>query len=186
LSELITSEIKPSSGPIIELGPGTGVFTRKLLEKGIRQQDLTLIEYGADFVEILQSRFPGARVLRMDAAHMVSLKVAEDASIGSIVSGLPLLSMPPKKVISILGGAFRYMRADGAFYQFTYGPQCPIPRPILDRLGLKATRVGRTMRNVPPAAVYRVTRRAPSRFSIPPATPKDGERWRRAAAVLRA
>ena len=29
--------------------------------------------------------------------------------------------------------------------------------PVLDRLGLKATLVGRTVRNIPPAAVYRVT-----------------------------
>jgi len=163
LAELITKEITPSSAPVIELGPGTGVFTHKLLEKGIRPQDLTLIEYGSEFVSVLQLRFPGVRVLWMDAGRLGAVKVAEEASIGSVVSGLPLLTMSPKKVVSILSGAFRYVRPNGAFYQFTYGPRFPVSRPILDRLGLKATRLGRTIHNLPPATVYRLTRRAPRR-----------------------
>ena len=32
---------------------------------------------------------------------------------------------------------------------------------ILNRLGLKATRIGATVRNIPPAAVYRIIRRQP-------------------------
>ncbi len=166
LAELITREITPSSGPVIELGPGTGVFTYKLLQKGLRQQDLTLVEYGSDFVRLLQLRFPGARVLWMDAGRLGTARIAEDGSIGCVVSGLPLLSMSTRKVVSIVGGAFRYLRPNGVFYQFTYGPQCPIPRPVLDRLGLKATLVERTMRNVPPAAVYRITRRPPRKVSF--------------------
>jgi phospholipid N-methyltransferase len=165
LAELITREITPSSGPIIELGAGTGVFTYKLLQKGLRQQDLTIVEYGSEFVPILQLRFPGARVLWMDAARLGMVKLADDGSVGAVVSGLPLLTMSPRKVLSILSGAFRYVRPNGAFYQFTYGPRPPIPRPILDRLGLKATLVGRTISNLPPASVYRLVRRAPSRFS---------------------
>jgi phosphatidylethanolamine/phosphatidyl-N-methylethanolamine N-methyltransferase len=176
LAELITREITPSSGPVIELGPGTGVFTYKLLQKGIRQQDLTLIEYGSDFVRILQLRFPGARVLWMDAGRLGAMKLAEDGSVGSVVSGLPLLIMPPKKIVSILSGAFRYIRPNGAFYQFTYGPRCPVPRPILDRLGLKAVMLDRTMHNLPPAAVYRLTRRAPCKFSVHRTEPLNAAR----------
>ncbi|MBR0710294.1 SAM-dependent methyltransferase, partial [Bradyrhizobium liaoningense] len=72
---------------------------------------------------------------------------------------LPLLSMSPRKVIAILTGAFRHMQEGGTLYQFTYGPRCPVPRPILDRLGLKASLVGRTALNIPPASVYRIRRR---------------------------
>lgn len=54
----------------------------------------------------------------------------------------------------------------GSFYQFTYGPRCPIPRALLDRLGLKATRIGRALLNAPPAAVYRIWRQAPFRFGV--------------------
>ena len=183
LAELITREIGPASGPVIELGPGTGVFTYKILERGIRQQDLTLIEYGSEFVKVLQLRFPGARVLWMDASRLGTMPILEEGTVGAVISGLPLLTMSPRKVHAILGGAFRHLRKDGAFYQFTYAPRCPIPRPILDRLGLKATLLDRTLQNLPPAAVYRLTRRSPSRFAMHGA--QTGEGWGRPDAPRR-
>lgn len=165
LADLITSEITSSTGPIIELGPGTGAFTYKMLERGVRQENLTLVECGSDFMRLLQLRFPGARVLWMDAARLANEALYDGAPVGAVVSGLPLLNMSTRKIISILGGAFSYMRPGGAFYQFTYGLSCPVPRPVLDRLGLKATRLDRVMLNVPPAAVYRLTRRTHCRFT---------------------
>ena len=131
LSRLITKEIRPSDGPVLELGAGTGTFTRALLARGIRESDLTLVEYGSDFMRILQHRFPRARVLWMDASQLSNYDLFPGAKVGAVVSGLPLLSMSPRKVMSI--------RPARSFYQFTYGPRCPVPRPILDRLGLKAT-----------------------------------------------
>jgi len=158
LARLMTQEIIPGDGPIIELGPGTGAFTTALLRRGVDEQDLLLVEYGSDFVRLLQQRFPRARVLWMDAAQLLS-HAQLVAPAAAVVSGLPLLSMSPRKVTAILTGAFLHLREGGVLYQFTYGPRCPVPRPILDRLGLKASLVGRTMLNVPPASVYRIRRR---------------------------
>lgn len=169
LSRLMTMEISPKDGPVLELGAGTGAFTRALLERGVREGDLTLVEYGSDFARLLQFRFPRARILWMDASQLASHELFAAANVGAVVSGLPLLSMPPRKVMAILSGAFSYVRPNGAFYQFTYGPRCPVPRAILDRLGLKAKRIGGTVRNIPPAAVYRITRRRP--LAIMPARP---------------
>jgi phosphatidylethanolamine/phosphatidyl-N-methylethanolamine N-methyltransferase len=165
LSRLMTKEIFPSDGPVLELGAGIGTFTRALLARGIRESDLTLVEYGSDFMRVLQRRFPQARVLWMDASQLANYDLFPGATVGAVVSGLPLLSMSPRKVMSILSGAFSHVRPAGSFYQFTYGPRCPVPRPILDRLGLKAARIGGTVRNIPPAAVYRITRRQP--FAMP-------------------
>jgi phospholipid N-methyltransferase len=162
LAGLITSEISAASGPIIELGPGTGVFTHAMLACGVSQENLTLIEYGSDFVRMLQLRFPAARVLWMDAAQLGQHDLFESASVGAVISGLPLLNMSPRKVMAILTSSFGFLRQGGAFYQFTYGPRCPVPRPLLDRLGLRAKLIGRALMNVPPAAVYRITRRKPS------------------------
>lgn len=161
LADIITGEIVPKTAPVLELGAGTGVFTRALLARGLAQGDLTLVELGSDFAPMLQSRFPGARVLRIDAARLGQLPLFDGKPVGAVVSGLPLLSMTPRKVMAILAGAFAYLRPGGAFYQFTYGPRCPVPRPILDRHGLKATRIGWAVLNVPPAAVYRIARREP-------------------------
>ncbi|ARM86841.1 ribosomal RNA methyltransferase protein [Rhizobium sp. CIAT894] len=165
LARIMTSEIAALDGPIIELGPGTGVFTRALLARGVSEADLTLIEYGPEFITALQGRFPSARVLQMDAAQLAEAGIFEGEPVGAVVSGLPLLSMSPAKIAAIVAGAFAYMRPGGAVYQFTYGPRCPVPRPILDRLGLEAVRIGGTVRNLPPASVYRISRREPLELS---------------------
>lgn len=159
LARLMTQEIEPFDGPIVELGPGTGVFTRALLARGVAESELTLIEFGAEFLPGLQRRFPEARIVQMDAAELGEAGLFETRCVGAVVSGLPLLSMSPAKVEGILSGAFSTLREGGAVYQFTYGPRCPVPRPILDRLGLEATHIGGTVRNLPPAAVYRIFRR---------------------------
>lgn len=165
LARAITAEIGPETGPVIELGPGTGVFTRALLDRGVPERELALIEAGSEFAVMLETRFPEARVLWMDASRLRAVDLFGGGRAGAVVSGLPLLSMSPRKVIAILDGAFRHLRPGGAFYQFTYGPSCPISRPILDRLGLKASRIGRALANVPPATVYRIQRRSQRRLS---------------------
>ncbi|WP_112154523.1 MULTISPECIES: class I SAM-dependent methyltransferase [Agrobacterium] len=159
LAHLMTRDIGPFTGPVIELGPGTGVFTRSLLTRGVAPRDLTLVEYGPEFASLLHSRFPGTRVLEMDAARLKRIDYDSPQSVGAVVSGLPLLSMSPRAIMSIVSGAFDHLRADGAFYQFTYGHRCPVPQRILDRLGLRASVVGKTVLNIPPATVYRITRR---------------------------
>ncbi|WP_082568361.1 class I SAM-dependent methyltransferase [Rhizobacter sp. Root1221] len=171
LSLVITREITTATGPVIELGPGTGVFTRALLTRGVPEEDIVLVESGREFVGRLRSQFPAASILEMDAADLGSVQVHEDLKAGAVISGLPFLSMPPRKILAILAGTFQKLRADGALYLFTYGYFCPIPKVLLDRLGLKSTRVGGTFANFPPAVVYRIKRRPPLPFasSVDPA-----------------
>lgn len=163
LADLITRDIVPASAPVLELGPGTGVFTRALLARGLKPEDLTLVEYGPEFADMLKSRFPSVQLLRMDAARLDRRHLNGGLPFGAVVSGLPLLSMPPRKVFAILTGAFRLMRPGSAFFQFTYGPRCPVSQRILERLGLKASCVGRAFLNIPPAAVYRIVQRRPAK-----------------------
>jgi phosphatidylethanolamine/phosphatidyl-N-methylethanolamine N-methyltransferase len=165
LAELITRDIGPETGSVVELGPGTGVFTAKLLQRGVRTEDLVLIECDPVFAQRLRTQFPSVRVLTMDAARLTSADLGVATPVGAVVSGLPLLSMSSRQVLAILDGVFARLDRRGAFYQFTYAGRCPIRRQILDRLGLKATWAGSTLRNLPPAAVYRVTRRRPRRGS---------------------
>jgi len=160
LADAITADLSPASAPVIELGPGTGVFTRSIIARGIPEHRLALIEYCADFADKLQRDFPRAYVHRMDATRLQHVELFGGEPAGAVVSGIPLLLMPAKSVIALLEGAFERLRPDGAFYQFTYGRDAPIARSVLDRLGLKAMRIGGTLANFPPAAVYRVRRRS--------------------------
>ncbi|GAB7080395.1 class I SAM-dependent methyltransferase [Megalodesulfovibrio paquesii] len=159
LARVITSEIQCECGPVLELGPGTGVFTRALLARGVAQENLILVEYGQEFAELLRRRYPDADVHCADAARLCRLDEIGQKQPGAVVSGLPLLAMPKRKVYAILRGAFQHLREDGAFYQFTYGFRCPIPRAIRNRLDLQVERLGWVLENFPPAQVYRVTRR---------------------------
>jgi phosphatidylethanolamine/phosphatidyl-N-methylethanolamine N-methyltransferase len=158
LAQLITREIGVDTGRVIELGPGTGVFTDMLLERGVLERDLILIEQEAGFVTMLKGRYPSASVMSLDAGRL-GRHLDGNGTYGATVSGLPLLSMSPRKVMAILRSCFHLMEAHSGFYQFTYGPRCPVPRRILDRMGLKAVRIGWTPNNIPPAAVYRISRR---------------------------
>jgi phospholipid N-methyltransferase len=160
LANLITREIGPATGPVIELGPGTGAFTRVLLERGIPERDLVLVESEPEFAALLRMRFPLARVREMDAAalaHAWVLDPGRDA--GAVVSGLPVLTMPRDKLAALLTGAFAHLTPGGGFYQFTYTLSCPIPTPLLRGLGLESRLVGWTLANMPPARVYRIGRR---------------------------
>lgn len=159
LASAITAEVTPASAPVIELGAGTGAFTEALLRRGVAEERLLLVEPDPGFAKLLEQRFPAASVLRIDADALGDLRLFAGEQAGVVISGLPLLSMPPRKVIAILEGAFHHLRPGGAFFQFTYGPRCPVARTLLDRLGLRSRRTGGTLANVPPASVYRLTRR---------------------------
>ncbi|CCV15322.1 methyltransferase domain-containing protein [Mesorhizobium sp. STM 4661] len=160
LAEGITREIGFDQAPVIELGPGTGVFTRQLMENGVPEDRLVLIEYGANFATLLRNRFPKSTVLQADAAAALSQQFKVGKA-GAVVSGLPILSMPTRQAFAILDGAFRNLRPGGAFYQFTYSLRCPVSRYVLDQLDLKAQRISWVLANVPPAQIYRFTKRRP-------------------------
>jgi phospholipid N-methyltransferase len=158
LAALIAAQIAPESAPVIELGAGSGALTLALVARGVPEHRLALVEASPRFAFALRERFPGATVLCADAAALESLDAFRGEDAGAVVSGLPLLLMSPGKVAAILRAAFACLRPQGAFYQFTYGARPPVPRGVLERLGLTATRVGSTLANFPPAAVYRISR----------------------------
>jgi phosphatidylethanolamine/phosphatidyl-N-methylethanolamine N-methyltransferase len=160
LANAITADLTPASAPVIELGPGTGVFTRSIIARGVPEHRLALIEHAADFVDKLRRDFPQALVHRMDATHLRHLELFDGERAGAVVSGIPLLLMPPNSVIALMEGVFERLRPGGALYQFTYGRDAPIQRAILARLDLTATRIGGTLANFPPAAVYCIRRRS--------------------------
>lgn len=158
LARLMTSEITPATGRVIELGPGTGVFTNALRNRGVAEHNITLVELNPHFAILLKQRFPAARVLQMNAADVSESVDMQEDSAGAVLSGLGVLSMPTGVVVKIMQGAFRCLGPTGAFYQFTYGPRCPVSDGVLNFLGLRSERIGGTFFNLPPASVYRITR----------------------------
>ncbi len=160
LAAAITREVDPAAGPVLELGPGTGVFTRALLARGVAEHDLILVEADPLLAARLRTTFPGALVLTCKAAS-VTPQMLGNRRPAAVISGLPLLNFPGHEVEKIVATAFGLCTSDAVLYQFTYGPRCPVRSDIMARHGLTAQRTARVWRNVPPATVYRINRRAP-------------------------
>src|SRR6202795_5387785 len=56
-----------SEGPVVELGPGTGAITNALIERGVDQKRLVLVEYNPSFCALLRERYPLAKGGQGDA-----------------------------------------------------------------------------------------------------------------------
>lgn len=128
-----------------------------MIERGVPEEYLTLVEFGYEFAQMLKERYPAATIVCRDAARLAPLRPKMQLH-HAAVSGLPLLSMPPGKVLRILNGAFALLEVDASLFQFTYGWRCPVPEMVLNRLDLRAERIGTVIANVPPASVYRLSR----------------------------
>lgn len=159
LARAMTRHISPTTGSVIELGAGTGVFTRALLDRGLHEADLALVEMDPDFAHRLKQRFPEAEVHVLDASRLARRTLLSGEPAGAAICGVPLLNLPLKARIALVRGTFVHLRQGGALYFFTYGLHCPIPRRMLDSLGVRATKVDVVLANVPPAHVWRLTRR---------------------------
>ena len=140
---------------VVEVGPGTGALTRAILDTGVSENDLCLVERDERFVEILRGHFPAARTVHGDATAIGEHLEDLTSRVDFIISSLPLLLFPDASKRSLLTAAFSLLGENGAFHQFTYGGICPVGRRTLHGLGLKASRLGVAALNVPPAFVYR-------------------------------
>lgn len=160
LAETMARAVDPAvRGPIIELGPGTGVVTRALLKRGIAPSRLLLVEFDPAFCALLAERYPGVRIVKGDAYRLAeTLRGSLDAFPAAVVSSLPLLMKPEPMRSALLAAAFDLMAPDGIFVQFTYGPSSPVPRDA----AFAVEGSPRIWLNFPPARVW-VYRRAGKR-----------------------
>lgn len=156
LARAMAAGLGPHTGKVIEFGPGTGQLTRGILAAGVAPHDLTLIEMSADFAQLLSERFNDVQVCRAPAQEVV--RFAPKGSVGAVVSGLPLLSMPDAVVEAILRATFTVLRKGGEMRQFTYGAKSPISPLVLQKLGLTAVLLQKVWPNLPPARVFAIKR----------------------------
>jgi len=146
---------------VVELGPGTGVVTKALLDRGFSHPQLNLIEYSADFCELLSLRYPGLPVLLGDAFALrrslaqpggfFSLADAPSHSLDGIVSSLPLLNRPEPVRKALLEEALEHLKPGAPFIQFSYGLTAPVKLP---RRAVSVTCSDWVWKNLPPARVW--------------------------------
>ena len=152
LAKAIAAQVDPKRpGPVLELGPGTGVVTEALIERGVAEDRLIAIEYDPDFTKMVRHRFPRARVLRGDAfAFARMLDGTVDQPYAAIVSGLPLLNFPVEKRRELIEAALDRLQPGAPYVQFSYGTKPSIPGT--ERYTVK--RAALVWKNLPPARVW--------------------------------
>jgi phosphatidylethanolamine/phosphatidyl-N-methylethanolamine N-methyltransferase len=159
LARLMVAGIDPRGGRVLELGGGTGVFTRAILETGLPHDMLEVVEINPAFARGLRRHFPGISILETPAQIVSTATAGAPGDYQTVVSGLPLLAMDRAMHMDILSEAFRMLRPGGSFIQFTYSMRPPVSRAVIDALDIEVARVGQTVRNFPPATVFRFSHR---------------------------
>jgi phosphatidylethanolamine/phosphatidyl-N-methylethanolamine N-methyltransferase len=121
--------VNPDSGlPVLELGPGTGVITKAILETGLAPSNLWCIEYSQDFVEHLRRDYPGVNIVQGDAFNLdETLGDQRDMTFDSIVSGVPLLNFPVPQRVAYVEDLLDRIPVGRPIVQLTYGPKSPVP-----------------------------------------------------------
>ena len=76
--------------------------------------------------------------------------------VDEIVSGIPLNAMRGKLREVICDEAFKHLKRGGSFVQVSYLPRCPVPKNIIAKHAGKRIFCGITLRNIPPAFVWRI------------------------------
>lgn len=153
----MASVINPRSGlPVLELGPGTGIITKAILNHGVAPEKLVSIEYSTEFYQHLVKTYPGVNFINGDAFDLEkTLGEWSNVQFDSVVCAIPLLSFPMERRIALIEDLLDRIPAGRPVVQITYGPVSPvIARP--DRYKIK--HYDFVVRNIPPAQLWTYTR----------------------------
>ena len=139
---------------VLELGPGTGVVTQALIDRGLRQNRLVAIEKSPKLANLLRMRFPQAHILTGDACQMDELleeHFGQLKSIGTVISSLPLRNFTPELAHCLAGKIHAILQPAGKWVQFSYHLATKHQREA-SAFRLLASEV--VWWNLPPARVY--------------------------------
>lgn len=138
---------------IVELGPGTGVFTREILAQMAPDATLLVFELHDEFFHILNKSITDKRVHFIhDSAEKIEEYLTQYNlhKADAVVSSLPLANFPNALRSSIVGAAKNALTDDGLLTQFQYSLQS---KKYLEST-FDDVKINYTFWNFPPAFVY--------------------------------
>ena len=137
---------------VLELGAGTGVVSRALLQAGVPPERLLVVEIVPEMAEHLRRSLPGANVVCGDAFDLVAaLPQQWRGRIGTAICGIPLVLLPIEEQRRFIASVDAVAPGRG-FLLYTYCITSPLPHR---KLALAARREAWTPWNLPPASVWR-------------------------------
>ena len=138
---------------IVELGPGTGVFTRKMLQKLSPDGIMLVFELNDSFINQLKKEFKDPRVILIhDSAEKIGeyLEKHGYSQADAVVSSLPLANFPSELKNRILTESHRVMHANSIYVQFQYSLNA---KKSIKQF-FKHMEIAFTPANFPPAFIY--------------------------------
>lgn len=154
----MASVIDNGSGlPVLELGPGTGVITKAILDRGVAPEQLVSVEYSTDFYHQLLKRFPTVEFINGDAFNLdTTLGRRAGEQFDCVISAVPLLNMPMQSRVALIEDLLTRVPVGRPVVQISYGPRSPVAN-MPDRF--RTEQLDFIMRNIPPARlwIYRKT-----------------------------
>lgn len=148
-----------SAHRVVELGPGTGVFTKEITARLRESAELTCLELNEELSRSLVLRFPKARIVT-DSAENLQSHFGPLVHLDCVISGLPWVLFSIGRQRELLEPAWRMLKPGGHFSTFAYTHNSAFHtarrfRSLLQEL-FTEVEISRTVwRNLPPAFVYK-------------------------------
>lgn len=145
---------------ILELGPGTGAFTRAIADVMPHGAEYLGVELNGTFVDQLRPRFSNMRFECAGAQEFDFAGVLPPGEkFDAVISGLPWTAFPRGLQEAILNNVMPHVASGGCFATFAYWGFHQLPsgrrfRSLLHEMatGVETSRI--VWRNLPPAFVY--------------------------------
>lgn len=155
LAERMLEPIEMENGiVIVELGAGTGIFTKKILDKMPKDGKLIALDISSEMTNYLRKNIIDNRliIIQGDATKLSEyLNELGINKIKYIVSGIPLGNFPRELRHNILTAIDQSLTEDGIYMQFQYLMASILHiRKVFD---LKIYKY--EYRNIPPAFIYK-------------------------------
>ena len=133
-------EQHPGACRVLEVGPGTGAVTRRIVRLLKPTDRFDLVELNETFVEVLKRRFAEEpdflAVADRSAVHQCPIQeFRSEAPYQFIVCGLPFNNFPAGMVREIFGAFFELLAPGGVLSYFEYMYMRPLRKVVSNRAG---------------------------------------------------
>jgi phospholipid N-methyltransferase len=136
---------------VVEYGPGTGCFTRAILDRLDPRGRVVAFETGGHFVRHLRETIDDPRLSVVESpAQMAAAGLSEHGPVDCILSGIPFSTLAPGEDESLMKASCDVLADDGQFvaYQMRRSVLAPLRR------NFGRVRHDREWRNIPPCHIY--------------------------------
>ncbi|MDR1376613.1 MAG: methyltransferase type 11 [Synergistaceae bacterium] len=139
---------------LAELGEGTGVFTKTIVQKLKQDGHLLVFEIDPALKSVIEAGCPGVTVYG-DARELPRIMSSQDIrKLDCVVSSLPFAVLPPRMTAAILDAIDDTLKPGGKLIAYQYSKHM---RPYFEKR-FANVKISFVLRNVPPAFVYECTK----------------------------